>query len=139
MNFLARWQQPQTTGFIERRIEARHQSIDGTLAFLSFSKMVGGQILDLSENGLSFRYVASEQKVRGQCLVDIIVRDKTSHCQRLPCETIWDRAEPEKFSLGPFTMRSCGIRFGELTNDQELALKDFIKCHTTADCPYQAA
>jgi hypothetical protein len=108
-------------------MQPRFKAQYGAFAFLSLQKMVAGQILDINEHGLSFHYVAAEQKVKGHCLLDIMIRGQGFHCGRLPCETVWDRSQPEEFSLGPFTMRCCGIRFGELTEAQKSNLMIFIQ------------
>ena len=127
MDLLAGWKQPRTAAFVERRTRPRLPTKNGAFAFLSLANMVGGQIHDINEHGLSFRYVASEQKVKGQRLLDIMIRGSGLHYHRLPCETVWDIAEPREFSLGPFTMRCCGIRFTELTEVQKSDLKIFIR------------
>jgi hypothetical protein len=126
MNFPARWKQIEANGFVERRVQPRFPSEGGSFAFLSLTEMVGGQIQDINEHGLSFRYVASRQKLQGQCLVDIKRRDGGSHCHRLPCRVAWDRAEPNEFFPGPFTIRVCGVQFGELTVEQKANVEAFV-------------
>jgi hypothetical protein len=111
-------------------MQPRLEAENGAFAFLSLAEMVAGQILDIHEHGLSFRYVASEQKVKGKCLVDIMMRDGGSHCYLLPCSVAWDRAEPKEFSLGPFTMRVCGIHFDKLTASQKTKVKQFVRENT---------
>jgi hypothetical protein len=127
MNILTGWKQTPKAEYVDRRTQPRLPSKDGAFAFLSLANMIGGQIHDINDDGLSFRYVASEQKVAGHSLLDIMIRGSNYHYHRLPCETVWDYAEPEEFSLGPFTTRCCGVRFGDLTETQKQDLKSFIE------------
>ena len=133
MNLLARWKKTEATGFVERRAEPRLRTKEGAFAFLSLTKMIGGQIQDVNEHGISFRYVASRQKLEGDCLVDIMMRGGSFHYHRLPCTVAWDRADPKEFSLGSFTMRVCGVQFGELTDEQKAHLQDFVHRYTTSN------
>lgn len=112
---------------LERRDRQRFQPIDGAFALMGLRKMVVGRILNISESGFSFRYVASRQKVKGPRFVDIMMRGGSFHCYKIPCKTVWDRADMDEFSLGALALRSCGIQFGEMTDGQKSCLKYFIE------------
>jgi hypothetical protein len=124
MSVPARWNSSQPGAFIERRKNPRLPSQAGAYAFLNFAKMIGGHIQDINEDGLSFRYVANHQQLEGKHLVDIMTRNGRFHCHRRPCTVVWDRAEPQEFSMGPFTMRVCAIRFDDLTDAQKAGVRD---------------
>jgi hypothetical protein len=111
-------------------MQPRFQAVEGAFAFPTYAGMVVGQILDINEHGLSFRYIASQQKVDGYIMIDIIVRGFNFRCPSLTCKTIWDRAEPKNSSLGHFNVRVCGIQFGTLTEAQKSCLKTFIQQYT---------
>ncbi len=132
MELLSRPEQtPQQEVFSERRTQPRFQPVDGAFAFLSLKAMVAGRILDISEVGLSFRYVASRQQSQDPRIVEIIVRGRDFRSKKLPCKTVWDHATSEEFSFGPYGIRYCGLRFGKLTEEQRADLNYFIGHYTT--------
>jgi hypothetical protein len=117
---------------MERRTRPRLLSREGAFAFLDLRTMVAGQILNINEQGLSFRYVASESQAKTSCCVTIIVRDWNFR-SKIPCETVWDHAEPQELSFGPFSVRYCGLRFCNLTQEQQSDLVHFMDRYTKSE------
>jgi hypothetical protein len=123
---------------IERRKHERYHVKTGTFALLrstsiEFSKIremgmgeIGfavikskpikmGQIINISMNGLAFEYIER--------------RDKPIKVFKLDILYAQDAIESE-IPLNTFTIRRCGVEFGELTSNQKSRLEFFLNKHT---------
>jgi hypothetical protein len=94
---------------------------------------VMGNIVDISMSGVSFCYLARGKPRYQPSHLDILLTDGSLHLHRVPVETFsWDFEVESERSVG-FTTRRCGVKFGNLTDRQKLAVRHFIQFHTTAD------
>ena len=94
---------------------------------------VMGDIVDIGMGGLSFRYVARGKPRYKPSHLDILLTDGSFHLERIPLEThLWDFEMDNETSVR-FPTRRCGVKFGDLTDDQKSGLRYFIQFHTTAD------
>ena len=116
---------------VERRKHARFKVRSRALAALTRSPTVAGHIIDISEGGLSFRYVASQQRSEESPRMNLLIADGRIHFKTLPFKSIWDSPTPDDFSFGAISTRHCGVQFGHLTDDEKSEIKKFIQNHTT--------
>ena len=120
---------PQSGAFSERRFRQRFEVKNGTIATSRFT--VVGHIIDLSEAGLAFRYVASRESSRDEHTLSILGNDRNFGLNGIPFKVVRDLPVPEHYSLGPIAMRYCGIEFGKLKDQQRFALRYFIQKYST--------
>ena len=116
---------------VERRKHARFKVQSKALAALAQSPTVAGHIIDISEGGLSFRYVAGQQRSQESPRLNLLVSDERFQYKTLPFKSVWDFPIPDHFSFGSISTRHCGVEFGDLTDDAKSEIKKFIKIHTT--------
>jgi hypothetical protein len=117
----------------DRRKQKRFQIQDGLFAIVrpEFTKL--GQIIDIGMGGLAFRYVVTGNRENKAFEVDIFLVGDGFYLEKVPIKTISDIKLPKKFSNGPLPMRRCGVKFGELTQNQITQLEYFIKNYTTVE------
>ena len=84
----------------ERRQHERLQLYDGAFATLSPYPLVAGQILNISEGGLSFRYIASRDHLKDASNLNIVLNNGSFGLHNIPVKPVWDHAIPEDFSSG---------------------------------------
>jgi len=119
----------QTT---ERRKHERLQLHAMSFATISAHPRIAGQILNISEAGLSFRYIASRNRLTDACNLNILVADGSFRLHNLPIKPVWDHAMPDDFSSGLISMRHCAVRFGDLSDEQRSDLKILFEDQTAS-------
>jgi hypothetical protein len=85
---------------VERRKYARFKVHSRALAALSRSPTVAGHVINISEGGLSFRYVASQQRSEESPLLKLLMTDRRFFSKALPFKSVWDSPTPDDFSFG---------------------------------------
>lgn len=91
-----------------------------------------GKILDISEGGLCFQYLAKEEQAEEVVVqADIFMSDNGYYLPDLACKLVWDTETKEKmtFPIG-FQSRRCGLQFETLTKEQKQKLDYYIQEHT---------
>jgi hypothetical protein len=116
---------------VERRNHERLEVQDGAFAIPSLEIGAVGQIVNISQGGLAFSYVGSQNRSKESPALKISFRDGSFAIYRVPAKTVWDRPIPQAYSLDVITLRQCGVQFGELTEEQKFDLKCFIKNYTS--------
>ena len=116
---------------VERRNHERLKVQDGAFAMPSLQVAALGQITNISQGGLAFSYVGSQDRSRESSALKILFRDGSFSMHGVPAKTVWDRPMPGGHSLGLITQRECGVQFGELTDEQRFELKCFFKNFTS--------
>ncbi len=91
-----------------------------------------GNIVDISLDGLSFRYIASPKASNRSSHIDILLTDGSFRLNKIPVKTISDFEIDGETSVGVET-RQCSVQFGDLTDNQKSDLRYFIQTYTTAD------
>ena len=137
----------------ERRKHKRYPVKDGTFALLrstsiEFSKVrdmsMGqiafavikskpvkmGQIKNISMNGLAFDYIESQGKAIKVFKLDILLAQSAFYLGKLLFKPVFDYVINSEIPLNTFTMRRCGVEFGELTSRQKAELDHFVNHHT---------
>jgi uncharacterized protein (TIGR02266 family) len=110
----------------ERRKHERFRPRVSVFALLNKPLSNMGEIIDISIDGLSFRYSADEGLPKGSFVLDILCVDDGFYLAKLPSRTAAD------FEVGN-QMRRRGVQFGRLTNKQSTQLKFFIRTYTAGE------
>jgi hypothetical protein len=92
-----------------------------------------GKIIDISEGGLAFRYINTEDKTSGPCELDIFLSDGNFYLNKVPFKNISDVEMDNVPSLASIRTRRSGVQFGELTQSQIFDLEYFIQNHTVGE------
>jgi len=91
-----------------------------------------GKILDISEGGLCFQYLAKDDQIGDTAVqADIFMSDNGYYLPDVACKMVWDTEAKEKmtFPIG-FQNRLCGLQFVSLTKDQRDKLEFYLQEHT---------
>jgi len=113
----------------ERRIAKRFRAVDGALAALSPESGRVGQIQNISQKGLAFRYIADdspEATLNGTVKVQIMFAGKGVWLDGIAVKWIADVALPTNSSFSGIPLRQTSLQFIALTDDQKARLKDYI-------------
>jgi hypothetical protein len=89
-----------------------------------------GQLLDISEGGLSLRYFVKDQNPSNFSHLSIVSSECDLAIDKIPFTVVSDTELPNGFPLDPIIFRRCGVKFGQLTSKQLSELDDFFKKHT---------
>ena len=116
-------------GFIERRKNRRFRANEGTFVSPRKSGQKFWQIIDISKNGLSFRYIPYREDLNRSSELDILTHDTLFSLEKVPFKSVSDsRIVDESSSIYP--LRRHGVQFGMLTPSQISQLDCFIQNHT---------
>lgn len=115
---------------IERREHKRYRVKEGAF-IVNCGK--SGLITDISEGGLTFRYVDRKAWTGNPCELNIVFDADDFYLDKIPCKTVSDfvtsSALPDKAKV----IKQQSIRFGELTPNQKSMLDYFIENHTEGE------
>ena len=92
-----------------------------------------GKVLDISAGGLCFQYLAKEDQLGDAPAIeaDIFMSDNGYYLPDVSCKLVWDTEAKEKMTLPVgFQNRRCGLRFLQLTREQQDKLEHFLQVHT---------
>ena len=117
----------------ERRQQKRFKAQEGAFAALVAQDNRLGQIKDISIQGLSFRYIDSNETLENADELKIILGDQGLYLDNLPFKKIADFEIRSEFSFSTVKMRQIGLEFGELTAEQKIRLDRFIQYHTISE------
>ena len=81
-------------------------------------------ILDISQGGLSYRYVAGQEQREEAAELEIVTRDTAFSLEKLPCTPVSDSEIPGRAGLT--RLRRRGVQFGDLTKLQAERLDHLI-------------
>lgn len=114
---------------MERRRKQRFFAKDGCLVCLGNDPIKPWQILDISEEGLAFRYIGGADEPNGISELDILTGDTALRIERVPVSLISDLRMSVPASRR-YTLNRCSVKFGTLTADQVGRLESFIRDYT---------
>jgi len=116
---------------MERRKFTRFRAQDDAYAALRGNYTKVGKIHDISLNGLAFRYLA--EKVCSETFnhVDIFLSGNGFHMSDVPCTVVCDEKECILYDSAIITPYRCGLKFGEMNEEDENQLEFFINHYTT--------
>ena len=116
----------------DRREFKRYLAKERAFAVLGPDFKKYGQIIDISRDGLSFRYIADgkgDQQLADAIEVDIFFGDEDFYLDRVSLVPISDCADRKGFSVRSIMRRQC-VQFDELMPNQVSQLEYFIKNYT---------
>ena len=117
----------------DRRQMKRFKVAEGAFAALINHGNKLGQIKDISEKGLSFRYIDSQDEHPEARELKIVLGSGGLCLDRVPVKKGTDFEIKSEFSFSSIKMRRIGLEFGKLTQDQQTWLTHFIQNHTTGE------
>ena len=120
-------------GRLERRQMKRFKVAEGAFAALMNHGSQLGQIKDISEKGLSFRYIDSEEEHPDARELKIILGSGGLCLDGVPFKKVTDFEIKSEFSFSSIKMRQAGLQFGDLTPEQQIRLNYFIQNHTIGE------
>ena len=109
---------------IERRQWKRFKVAEGAFAVLTNHSNTLGQIKDISENGLSFRYIDSQEGRSEARELKIILSSGGLCLEGVPFKEVTDFEIKSEFSSSSIKMRRIGLEFGQLTPNQQMRLRN---------------
>ena len=118
---------------LERREMKRFKVAEGVFAALMNHGSQLGQIKDISEKGLSFRYIDSQDEHSEARELKIVLGSGGLCLDRVPVKKVTDFEIKSEFSFSSIKMRRIGLEFGKLTQDQQVRLGHFIQNHTIGE------
>ena len=89
-----------------------------------------GQIINISTDGLAFHYIDRQGGSNRLYKMDILFAKDAFYLDRLLFKPIFDIEVKSDIPLNSFSIRKCGVEFGELNQRQRSQLKYFICNHT---------
>ncbi len=89
-----------------------------------------GQIINISRDGLAFHYIDRQGASNSLFKMDILFAQDAFYLDRLLFKPIFDVEIDTDIPLNSFTIRKCGVQFGELNHRQRSQLEYFICNHT---------
>jgi len=117
----------------EQRQYKRFQAKNGAFALSKASVNRLGQIVDISQGGLAFEYMAWGEATNGNAEIDILFSEGFFYLQCLPCKVISDSEITPQNPFSSIRMRRLSVEFTELTAKQRSELQHFIDNHTSAE------
>jgi len=119
---------------LERRRKRRFPAKDGCLVTIQIDPVKPWQILDISEEGLSFRYIGGAEKLKPLSELDILTCDTSVCIERVPFRLVSDRTMVDQ-APRKFQMNRCSVQFCSLTPEQETGLTSFLRDYTALKHP----
>jgi hypothetical protein len=90
-----------------------------------------GKVVDVSKGGIALQYLSFDAEdgglTTGPARLEVFDRDSLCCLKEDACSIVYDFEMPRGNSmLGTYQLRLCGVRFGELSNDQYMFLDSII-------------
>ncbi len=95
-----------------------------------------GPIMDISRGGLGCSYLhpVDEEIPDAQTpqIIDILLSGESLYITEIPCSPVYDKREGNgrKTFMPDLVNRQCGLKFDQLTNEQEKQIHYFLQNHT---------
>lgn len=115
---------------MERRMHPRFLVQQGAYAAIKDGFYKIGQVQNVSNGGLAFKYLEKGEKVEGSYKVDLFVSDNDFYLKNIPFHTVSDFFEDTENPFITVAIRHCGGKFGELTPGQRSQINFFIENYT---------
>jgi hypothetical protein len=118
---------------VERRRQKRFVVREGAFAALIDGNNRLGQIRDISLVGLSFRYIDTEERIRPDSVLKIILAGRGLLMDDLPFTPVSDFEVENDHAFSLLRIRQMHLAFGDLTDQQLSQLDQFILNHTMGE------
>jgi len=117
-------------GRMENQVsQKQRQRQDKNRAYAALHGSKVGIIIDIDQQGLSFRYFHDATHVQDdsnkELTVSIFNQDGSS-LQHLPCRVIRDDSMLSEYTFSLIKMYKCTLRFEEMTAEQQSQLESFL-------------
>jgi hypothetical protein len=123
--------------FTERRKHERFKVKNGAIAIIRLSDSISasqkyGQITNISQGGLSFRYIDRTGESNEPVKLDLLfIQDSicTAYLKYLSLQTVWVSHLDSKTSVSELKIKQQGVQFGKMVPNQIAQLDRFLeKC-----------
>jgi hypothetical protein len=123
--------------FTERRKHERFKVKNGAIAIIRLSDSISasqkyGQITNISQGGLSFRYIDRTGESNEPVKLDLLfIQDSicTAYLKYLSLQTVWVSHSDSKTSVSELKIKQQGVQFGKMVPNQIAQLDRFLeKC-----------
>ena len=89
-----------------------------------------GQIINISTDGLAFHYIDHNKGSNSLFKMDILLASDAFYLDRILFKPVFDFEITSEIPLNSFSIRKCGVKFGEMNQRQRSQLEYFICNHT---------
>lgn len=110
----------------ERRCSQRFDVSDVAFAEFEPDSIQVGQLIDISEGGLSFRYIESDEWEDDMKELSIFTPSQETNLNKIPFLTVYDSRIEKDNSFSSMPMRRRSVKFGKLNKNQRSQLGKFI-------------
>jgi hypothetical protein len=114
-----------------RRKEARYRAIEDIFAVIKSNPGLLGNIIDISNQGLSFYCIANEKFYEDTFEIDLFFSKKGYLTKKISCKKIFERIEHSQTPFSSLMMRRIGVSFIRLSTNQHKQVTHFISHLTT--------
>lgn len=113
----------------------------GEIAFavIKSKPMKMGQVTNISKDGLAFHYIDRQNSSASLFKMDILFAGEGFYLDRLLFKPVFDMDIETDIPLNSFSIRKCGVQFGELNHRQRSQLEYFIRNHTVDPAEFKPA
>jgi hypothetical protein len=115
--------------FMERRKHQRFQLKPGAYAVLSPNLIKLGQIIDISESGLSFRYIRYRTGKHDDSDSDVLLYGKNMYVDKIPFQVVADVELSNPGIFSSVLMNKFSVSFKKLSQEQIKKINLFINNH----------
>jgi hypothetical protein len=109
-----------------RRREERYKVVEDVFAVTTTNHGILGNILDISNRGLSFHCIASSDTAGETFELDLFFGGRGYLSRQIACKKVSDRTEHSQIPFSSVVMRRVGVNFLGLTQKQSDQLLNFI-------------
>ncbi len=120
----------ETDTAAERRCYKRYRVREGALAFLG---PIPGTIKDISRGGMSIKYVVFEKRPDQVLKLDIFFPEDNFFLPDIPASVVSDIDYPARAPFSAVQIRRLGVKFGELSPEQEVSLQHYLDQNAIAE------
>ena len=116
----------------ERRKFNRFLVDDGVFAVCMTDSCIRmGKVVDVSKGGIALQYLSFEAEdgdlTPGPARLEVFDRESLCCLKEDTCSIVYDFQMPRGNSmLGTYQLRLCGVKFGELSNEQHVLLDSIV-------------
>ena len=119
--------------FFEQRKHKRFRPQDGTYAVLRGPREKLGQVINISQGGLAFRYIDIGERPKRSFELDSSIEENGFILDRLSFETVSDFSASREFPFSSTPIRRRGGEFMALNENQISDLEYFIQNYAVGE------
>ncbi|MDM7918281.1 MAG: PilZ domain-containing protein [Methanosarcina sp.] len=113
----------------EQRVHERFRVKDGVFAVIrkdNDTKLTVGQIIDISQGGMSFKYLANSEPIDGVHKLDIYSSGNGAQLKDITFRVVTDFRMDSPFPFSTVFMRRGGLQFQDMSDDHLSRFFEFI-------------